>query len=150
MDDAAPVRGVQRIGNLGAVTQHVGQGKGAFLDSIGERFPLDQLQDEVVQSRAGGPGLRSGGLWRWDLADIVQRADVRMIQGGDDLGLALEARAELLVERQPRGKDLDGYLPIQPRVFRLPDLSHPAGAQRRQDFIGTEPNSRLQIHDFEV
>jgi hypothetical protein len=36
------------------------------------------------------------------VADVVQRADVRVVQRGDRLGLALEALAQLLVARQGR------------------------------------------------
>jgi len=55
----------------------------------GERRALDVLHHQIVE------------------ADVVQRADVRMIQRGDGAGFPLEALAELL------GADLDNYRAVQ-------------------------------------
>ena len=58
-----------------------------------------------------------------------------MIQAGDRVGLALEAFVE-------RGQPfLDGDDAIEPGVARFVDLTHAAGANRREDFVGTEPGT---------
>ena len=44
------------------------------------------------------------------------------------------------------GQDLDGDRPLQPRVPRLVDLSHPARADRGEDLVGTEPGTCRQRH----
>ena len=67
-----------RVSDLRAVLQHEADRKCAFLQPGGESFALHQLHHEVIGT------------------DIVERADVRMIQCGDGARLALEACAELL------------------------------------------------------
>lgn len=64
--------------------------------------------------------------------DVVQRADVGVIERRDCAGLVLEALRELLVGR------LDGADPIQPGVTGFPDLAHVAAANRRGDLVGPE------------
>ncbi len=61
------------------------------------------------------------------------------------LGLALEPRQRLRVARDLLRKDLDRDLAVQPRVPRLPDLSHATRPKRRQDLIGTQPGYRALI-----
>jgi|ERR1022692_4818030 hypothetical protein len=53
-----------------------------------------------------------------------------MIQRGDGAGSMLEAFAELFV------RGLDGDNAVEPSIARLVDLTHPAGADRREDFVG--------------
>jgi hypothetical protein len=72
------------------------------------------------------------------VADVEQRADVRVVERGDGLRLALEALASLLVLGEGRGKDLDGDAAVEARVLPAPDLAHPAGADRRQKLVGPE------------
>ena len=55
-----------------------------------------------------------------------------MIQRGDGLGFALKALAKLL-----RG-DFDGHVAIQSRIVRAIHFAHPAGAERREDFVWPE------------
>ena len=50
------------------------------------------------------------------------------LKRGDGSRLALEARAELRVGRELRRQHLDRDHAIEPRVARLVDLAHPAGA----------------------
>jgi hypothetical protein len=50
-----------------------------LLDPVGERRPFDQLHHKVIR------------------AHVVQRADIRMIQGRDRAGFAIEALGELLL-----------------------------------------------------
>ena len=71
----------------------------------GERLAVDQLHDEVVRP------------------DVVERADVRMIERGHGTGFALEPFAELL------GGELDGDLPTQAGVAGPIDFAH---ARQRQ------------------
>ena len=72
VDDAFAVRGIQRIGNLDGVLQRLIERQRPF-----ERLALDVLHHQVVR------------------ADVVELADVGMIQRGDRARLALEAFAEL-------------------------------------------------------
>ena len=83
-------------------------------DAIRERRPLHQFHHQVVGT------------------DVVERADIGMIQRRDGARLALEPLGELLA------RNLDRDRPAQPRVVRLVDLAHAAGANQRGYFVGTE------------
>src|SRR5262249_17395927 len=124
MDYACAMCAVERLGDLRAVLENVGERKGTTPQPIGERLPLEQLHDQVV------------------VADVVERADVRMIELRDGLRLALEAHFELRVLRELGGKDLDGHAATEPRVAPFPHLAHSSRADARDDFIGTETRSR--------
>jgi len=63
---------------------------------------------------------------------------VSLLDAGLSLVEALEALAQLRVRREVRWQHFDRHCPLQARVPRFVDLSHPAGAQRRQDLVGTE------------
>ena len=58
------------------------------------------------------------------LADVVQRADVRMAQRRDDPGLAQEALHRLGDRSGVGGQQLDRHMPPEPRVLGLVDDAH--------------------------
>jgi hypothetical protein len=65
------------------------------------------------------------------MANVVEHADVRMIQGGNGPGLALETRAELLMAN---------------RIAGLVNLAHAAPAHRLEDPVRPEFRPRFQAH----
>ena len=69
------------------------------------------------------------------LADVVDRADVRMIQGRGGAGLALEPFDRARIPRQLFGEEFQRDGTSQPRVFGLVDHAHAALAQLFQDAI---------------
>jgi hypothetical protein len=64
--------------------------------------------------------------------------DVRVVQRGQGLGLALKPRDSLRVGDERLGQDLDRDGAIQLRVERAVDFTHSAGAERRQDLVRAE------------
>ena len=66
----------------------------------------------------------------WAMFGVVQR--------GQGLGLALKPRDPLRVGGERLGQDLDRDGAIQLRVPRAVDLTHAAGAERRQDLVRAE------------
>src|SRR5271163_247367 len=64
--------------------------------------------------------------------------DIGMIERGQHLGLTFETHQPLGVSCQSFGQYLDGYVPIQPGVARLVYLTHPAGANGRNNLVGAE------------
>ena len=90
----------------------------ARFDPLGQRRPLDQLHHQVVGT------------------DIVNVADVGVIQRGDRANLALEAFAE------PLGGNLDGHLAPHARIAGAIHLSHAARADERQDLVGAQTSAR--------
>ena len=77
--------------------------------------------------------------------DVVQRADMRMAEGGDRLGLAFEAASQPRVARVSARENLDGYGPIQARVGRQVHLAHTARAEHALDPIRPQPAARRKV-----
>ena len=61
-----------------------------------------------------------------------------MVQRGEDLRFALEARQPIGVGCERRGEDLDRDLTLQLRVRRAIDLPHSTHAELRGDFVDAE------------
>ena len=62
-------------------------------------------------------------------ADVVQRADVGMIQAGNNFGLALEALTAGRIVGEMRRKNLDGDGTVETRIPRPIDFPHSTRAQ---------------------
>ena len=77
------------------------------------------LQGEAVEILHGDEGLAVL------LADVVNRADVGMIQGRRSLGLALEAGEGFRVLANFIGQELEGDKALEAGVFGLVDDAHP-------------------------
>src|SRR5262249_30448092 len=103
-------------------------------EPLRERLAVDQLEHHEVQLVAAHARA----------ADVVDRADVRVVERGDALRLALEARAELRVGRELRGQQLDGHVPLESRVTRLVDLAHPPRTERSADLVRPEAGGRRE------
>jgi hypothetical protein len=111
MNNALAVGFIQRVGELDGIFQDVFERQRSLFETLGEGMPL--LHDEVIHSVM--------------LPDVMQRADVRMIERRDCLRFALESFAKLGLRGRPR-QNLDRDRTIQPRVSRLVYLSHATGA----------------------
>ena len=81
MHDALAVRAIERVGDLGSVTQRLIQRQRSLGQPVRERLPFQQLHDEVLGSVL--------------MPHVVERADVRMGELRDRLRLALEALERL-------------------------------------------------------
>ena len=83
------------------------------------------------------------------LADVMESADVRVIEGGNALRLALETGPELFVAREVRRQKLDRHFAIEAGVLGAVDLAHAPFADGSDDFVrakasgGREPGRRL-------
>ena len=74
------------------------------------------------------------------LADVVERADVRMVQRGNRARFTFEPFAEWSVD------GFDGDDPIEPRVAGFEDFTHAARADRREDLVRPEARAGNQRH----
>ena len=121
MRNALSVRFVQGVGDLGGVPQHLSGREWPLGQPCGQRVAFQVLHhqegDPVPLTPALSP--RRGRL----IPDIVERANVRVVQAGDGLRLALEPLQEVGVTGDMLGQDLDGDRAVQPRVAGLVDLS---------------------------
>ena len=109
------MRFVERAGDNGD-RQCVGERERAFLEAMGERLAVNQFQDE-----------ERGALV---LADVVERADVRMRELRDRARFTVEALTELRIGGERVVEDLDSDGAIEAGVACLVDLAHAARAQQ--------------------
>ncbi len=90
----------------------------------GERLALDQLHRDVQIPV--------------DLANLVDRADVRVIQRGGGPSLAHQSSRGLLVAVGGLRQHLDRDVAIQSEIARTIDFAHPSGAQPANELIVAE------------
>ena len=105
MDDAGAVRAVERVADLDGDRQRVVDRKPRRpAQPVGERLAFEILHDEVVELAVA--------------ADVVDRADVRMVQRRDRARFLLEALPRFRVGGQRAGEHLDGDGAIEAGVAR--------------------------------
>src|SRR5262245_34128607 len=120
MDDAGLMCGAKRLEHLPRNLEIALDGKRAR-EPVPQCFSIHQLRDEVVG------------------ADIVDGADVGMIQHGDRANLAVESFAEAL------GRDLDRDLSMEPGIESPVDLAHAAGTQETENLVRTQSGAGRQL-----
>ncbi len=133
MDDALLVRRFERLGNLSGDRERL-----ARAESVPARCDRASVGPSTSSSTSACVAAR--------VLEAVNRRDVRMIQRGQHLCLALEPREPIGIERERFGQDLQRDVAIQLRVARAIDLAHPACAERRLNFVGTELCAGRQRH----
>ena len=121
MDDAGLVRDVERRGDLQGNVDGLADGQRAPADQVGERPAVEELH------RDERPALV--------LADLVNRADVRVIQRGSGSRLAREAIERSARERQDIGQELERDVAAKLRVGGAIDHAHPAASELFEDLI---------------
>ena len=119
MHDALAVRRIESIGYLSRVTKSFRERQ-----RTADRLPFDVLHDQIVR------------------ADIVEMADMRMIERGDRARFTLETFAELALAH------LDRHGAIEPAVTRLVNFTHATDADESDDFVRTEASSSRKRHGF--
>ena len=129
MHDALLVRGLQPFRDL--FRENAG-----FID--GDRSPPQPLLEIFALHQFEGEGHALLGL-----LEAVDRRDIGMIEGGEDLGLPPEAGHPLLILREGRGQDLDRDVASELHVPRAIDLAHAAFADGGDDLVGAEAGARL-------
>ena len=132
MHHTLTVRLVQRIGDLDGVFEGLIQRQSAFLQTLLERLTLHVLHDEVVN-----PVL---------FADVVERADVRVVQAADGPCFTLEAFPALRIGGQVFGKDFDGNRAVQPGVGCTIHLTHTTGTELVGDFVWAQARTCSERH----
>ena len=83
-----------------------------------------------------------------DLAGVVDRDDVRVVDRGGQPGLAQEALAEALVLRELGREDLQRDRPFEREVVGAVDDPHPAPADQRLDPVAGELAARSAIRAY--
>ena len=126
MGDVMAMGERERLGHLRRDRQGLVERESALRagQTGGQRLPLQQLHHEERMALV--------------IADVVHGADVRMGEGRDAPGFALEALPADRVAAQFSVEQLDGDRAAEPSIAHPVDVTHPARAQRGEDFIRTE------------
>jgi hypothetical protein len=130
--DAAAVRLVERVGDFDSNAQSLVWRQRLARQARGQGFAFQVLHHQEVHAVLA--------------ADIVENADVGVLQARDGPGLTLKPGAEIRIRTEVGGKDFDGDGALQPRVARLVDLAHAARAQCADDLIRPELGAGGQGH----
>jgi len=93
MHDAATMSLVQCVGDLHSVLEDLLQRKRALFQAFRQRLAFHALHNEVVDSVL--------------MADIIERANVRMIKAGDGFGFSLKALLANGITRKLFGKNFN-------------------------------------------
>ena len=123
---------IESVRDLRGVAEHINGPERPAREAVVQRLALEVLHDDE----------RAAVL----LADIEQRADVRMTQRGDRARFGLKSTSKVGPVGQITRQELDGHRPIQPRIARLVHLAHPARADERQDFVRAESDASGEPH----
>ena len=126
------VRLVERIADLARDGQRFRDGDWSAADASRQRLAFQMLEHEEERALI--------------VADVVQRADVRMVQAADRARFALESIAERRVAGKLLGQDLDRHQPIQARVDSAIHFAHATRADGRIDAIRTQERARRKAH----
>jgi len=108
MDNARAMCSGERISNLDRNRQRLLERRRALRQAIRQRLPVEVLQDEVVRALVA--------------TDIMQRADMRMVQCGNGARLTFEAFAQRRIITDMGGQYLDRHGAIEAGVLRFIDL----------------------------
>jgi hypothetical protein len=112
MNDAKPMRRVERIDNRDGQFEHRFHRQRCAIDTPAQRLALQHFHHEKRMAVV--------------LADVVQRADVRVIQRRRRACLALESLQSDRIARERVGQKLHRHLPSETRVLGAVDDAHSA------------------------
>jgi hypothetical protein len=115
---------LQSVADVAAVAQSLAERQRTLAKAIRETFAFQILHDQIAD-----PVLRS---------DVVEMANVRVIQRRDGPGFAVKALFRHWIVGERLGKDLDRDGAIEAGVAGAIHLTHAARTQRGLNFIGTE------------
>ena len=122
MHDARRVGARQAAGDLLAERHHVPQRHGAALDVLLQRAAFVQRHRDEDTSIAG-------------LFDVVDGADVRIVERRGSLRLVNEALPGVFITRQAGGQELQRDEALEANVLRLVDDPHRAAAELFENLI---------------
>ena len=116
----------------------MGQGLGGLQRPAGR---LDKIQRDSLLLRLLQHGSQAAALDELHgivehallLADGEDRYDVRVVQLGDRLGLALEPFHGILVGNACEAEDFEGHFPLERELLGFIDHAHPAPADLADD-----------------
>lgn len=134
MEDTVFMGMGQRLGDLPGVPQQRLDRQAARRNRLRERPALDELHDDEVLAAV--------------FPDLVDRANVRVVERGGRAGLAQQALARGLVAAVVRRQHLQGHVAAQHHVAGAVDHPHPAGAELRVDAVMAQHAAEHGVHNI--
>ena len=119
--DSLRVRGIETVGDLNANLQQLRYFDGLSFDAMLESFALEQFHGDKGTA--------------FELSDVVDSADVGMIERGGSASFAAKSLDGLGVVRNIIGKEFQRYIAAQARVFGFVNHSHASTAQFFEDAV---------------
>ena len=111
---AAVVSGIQGVGDLYGQFERPVHLERTGMHETAQGLPLEQFHHDVKMAAL--------------FTEVVDRADVRMVQARSEASLAPEALQRFFVARELGRENLDCYQSVEPRVAGAIHHAHPAGA----------------------
>jgi hypothetical protein len=105
--------------------------------ALGKILAGDELHGEEVSGRPVGERRA---------LEAVDVGDAGVVEGGEDLRLALEAGQPIGIGGEGLGKQLEGDVAAELRVRGPVDVAHPARAEGRPDQVGSEAGLGRKRH----
>jgi hypothetical protein len=142
MDDTLLVRRFERLGDLFRNGQR-------FFDRqpfCPQPFALCSLPFDPFRQCRPFDELEHEGVLLAAVFEAVDRSDIRVIEGGEHLRFAPEARETIRIARKRVGQHFQRDLAIELQVTCAIHLAHAARAEGRQNFIGTEARAVSKRH----
>ncbi len=133
VDDAARVRGREPLRDLCGQVERLIELEPSGHEPLAQAAVAQVLHRDVRDA--------SG------LADVVNRDDVRMVEGGRGPRLPAEAFG-VRPPLQLAGEDLQRHVPFEPWVASAIHAAHPPFADERDDLVGPQPGSRAVLRRF--
>ena len=127
MHDPGGMRGFQRVQDWNHDLEQFFVGKGSLGDALLERLALHQFHHQIRPARV--------------ISDIVNRADIGVIECGDGLRLAPESFQQGLVRGHCIRQEFHGHRAAEASVARTIDLSHTALSERPLDLVRSHCSS---------
>jgi hypothetical protein len=124
VDDAGAVRASQRSGDFNRACEGLIKAQRSTRQPRRQGLALQQLEDQIVETRLE--------------PNVMNGADVRVVERGNRARFALEALAPGRIDADRRTWHLDGHVPSEAVVAGLEQFAHPAAADGPDDFIGAE------------
>ncbi len=115
------MRRLERVRYLGAEPRDLVDGHRLAVGQVLERLAVHQLHDQEVATLL--------------LCELVDRADVRVIQRRGRPRLPLEPRQRLGILGQGIGQELERHLPAEDQVLGLVDHAHAAAPELLEDLV---------------
>jgi hypothetical protein len=124
MGNAFAVRLVERVRNRDRAPKRLLERQRTSHQTRGERLPFQILHHQMIDTVLP--------------PDVVQRADMRMVQTGDGPRLALETPAPIRPLARAIAQHLDRHETIETGISGAVHVAHTPRSERTEDLVGPE------------